>query len=212
MKRTTVLLASFIAATLAFHAWHTPLRGPLSDAEVDAFMATQAVNLGTPWIDEDAFEAFLRSDDGRPFVMINLMEYRQTAEYPEGFELATELTGAEADMLYGRAVLPQLLLRGSYPVARATRHNTIINSVGDTAGEFEEFAMVRYRSRRDLIEMLASDAFGDVNVHKWASLENTLVAPASNGMSFKFIGFIPLFLFVGIGAVLGVALRRRREV
>ncbi|MEM7188676.1 MAG: hypothetical protein AAF439_03615 [Pseudomonadota bacterium] len=211
MKKTVVLLTLLLIALPAFYAWHTPLRGPLTDAEVDAFMATQSNTVGATWTDQEAFEAFLRSDDGRPFVMINLMEYRETAKYPEEYSPAVEMTGAEAGALYGEAVLPQLLLRGSYPVARAARQNTIINSVGQAVGEFESFVMVRYRSRRDLIDMLTSDAFKAANFHKWASLENTLVAPSANGVSLKFIGFIPLFLFVGIGVVLGIWFRERRR-
>jgi len=210
MKKSAVLLTSLLVALFAFYAWHTPLRGPLTDAEINAFMATQAATGGTDWADEAAFEAFLRNDDGRPFVMINLMEYRETAEYSEKHLPSTEITGSEAGALYGQSVLPQLLLRGSYPVALATRYNTIINSVGETAGKFEAFAMVRYRSRRDLIDMLASDAFKEANFHKWASLENTLVAPSNNRASFKFIGFIPLFLIAGIGIGLGMLFRERR--
>lgn len=211
MKKTTLLLTSLLIAFLAFYAWHTPLRAPLTDAEIDAFMTSQAATAGTNWTDEAAFEAFLQNDDGRPFVMINLLEYREAAEYPEGTAPQADLTGSQANTYYGQAVLPQLLLRGSYPVARATRHTTIINSVGETAGQFESFTMVRYRSRRDLIDMLSSDAFQQANIHKWASLENTLVAPSENGASLKFIGFIPLFLFFGIGVVLGRVVLGRRE-
>ncbi|MEM6533467.1 MAG: hypothetical protein AAF654_12650 [Myxococcota bacterium] len=207
MKKTAAILAGLLISILAFYAWHTPLGGPLTGAEIDAFMASQSRTAGTTWTDEEAFEAFLRNDDGRSFVMINLMEYLETAEYPEEHSPAAPMTGKEASALYGQAVLPQLLLRGSYPVARATRYTTIINSVGETAGEFESLAMVRYRSRRDLIDMLASDAFGEANFHKWASLENTLVAPSKNGASFNFIGFIPSFLFVCIGVVLGCLFR-----
>ncbi|MEM8917332.1 MAG: hypothetical protein AAGE37_00620 [Pseudomonadota bacterium] len=183
----------------------------MTDAEIDAFMATQAEVVGTTWADEEAFEAFLRNDNGRPFVMINLMEYREIAQYPDRVPSDADLTGKEAGSLYGQSVLPQLLLRGSYPVARADRHNTIINSVGQTAGEFDSFAMVRYRSRRDLIDMLGSDAFRGANDHKWASLENTLVAPSENAASFKFIGFVPWFLVAGIGVVVGMMIRERRK-
>ncbi|MEM6476135.1 MAG: hypothetical protein AAF687_08215 [Pseudomonadota bacterium] len=207
MKKSVLVLASLMAALVAFYVWHTPFGGPLSDAEIDAFMTEQAEAVGTTWTDEDAFEAFLREDDGRPFVMINLMEYRGTAQYPQGSELDADLSGKEAGALYGQSVLPQLFLRGSYPVARAERHNTIINSVGDTAGEFESFAMVRYRSRRDLIDMLGSDAFRAANDHKWASLENTLVAPSDSAPAFGFVGYIPWVLFVGIGIVLGFLAR-----
>lgn len=210
MRKTLVVLASLLVALLAFYSWHNPLRGPLNDAEIDAFMAKQAEDVGTNWTDEEAFEAFLRNDDGRPFVMINLMEYRQTAQYPEGSALDADLSGKEAGTLYGQSVLPQLLLRGSYPLARADRHTTIINSVGQTAGEFESFAMVRYRSRRDLIDMLSSDAFRSANDHKWASLENTLVAPSQSAPSFSFIGVVPWFLFLGIGVTVGMTIRNRR--
>lgn len=209
MKRTTILLASLLLALVAFHVWHTPMRGPLTDAEIDAFLSNQTETGGVGWTDAEAFEAFLRNDDGRPFVMINLMEVRKTAGYPEDHLSGEEITGAEAARRYGQAVLPLLLRRGSYPVARATRHNTIINSVGQSAGEFDTFAMVRYRSRRDLISMLSSDAFRAAGVHKWASLENTLVAPANNMMSFRVIGFTPWIILVCIVAVLARVLARR---
>lgn len=210
MKKTTVLIASLIVALIAFYAWHTPLRGPLSDAEIETFLSNQTDTGGTAWSDDAAFEAFLRNDDGRPFVMINLMEYRDTAEYPEDYASGEDLTGQQAGSLYGQSVIFELLSRGSYPVARAERYNTIINSVGQSAGEFQSFAMVRYRSRRDLIDMLGSDAFHDAEVHKWASLENTLVAPSRYAVSFKLIEFVPLFLITALCVAFGMRLRERR--
>ena len=83
----------------------------MTAADVDAFIATQAETVGTTWTDESAFEAFLRSDDGRPFVMINLMEYRETAEYPEGYVMDADMTGVEAGARYGQSVVLQLLMR-----------------------------------------------------------------------------------------------------
>ncbi|NVJ98703.1 MAG: hypothetical protein HWE25_11155 [Alphaproteobacteria bacterium] len=179
---------------MGFFAWHTPMGGPLTDAEIADFMASQSEGGGDAWTNEKAFEDFLRNDDGRSFVMINLMEFRETAVYADGHLSGADLTGEEAAGLYAQSVLPQLLTRGSYPVARATRHNTIINSVGERAGEFESFAMVRYRSRRDLINMLSSEEFHAAKVHKWASLENTLVAPSSYAVSFNVIGYLPYFI------------------
>lgn len=211
MKRTLVIFAPLIAAYLAFTAWHMPLRGPLTDAEVDSFMASQAETGGAVWTDAEAFEAFLRSDDGRPFVMINLMQYRDLAEYPEGHEQAQAQSGAEAGAAYGQAVLPLLLRRGSYPMVRAERAATIINSVGDTAGAFDSLAVVRYRSRRDLIEMISSDAFLAAEVHKWASLENTLVAPAHNLPSFRIIGYTSLILLFFALGLLARRLPRRGD-
>lgn len=200
MKKTIFNYVPLLVGLLGFFVWHTPMRGPLTEAEITAFMAKQSQIGSDVWTNEEAFEDFLRKDDGHPFVMINLMEFRETAIYPEGLSPDTELTGEEAAALYSQSVLPQLLMRGSYPVALATRYDTIINSVGERAGEFESLAMVRYRSRRDLINMLSSDSFGAAKVHKWASLENTLVAPSIYRVSFNVIGYLPYFI---IAFVLG---------
>ena len=207
MKKTACLLALPLVALLGFFAWHLPMRGPLTDAEIDTFLANQAAGGGLGWTDTAAFEAFLREDDGHPFVMINLIELRDVAMYPEG--LASEArAGTDAATAYGRAVLPLLLKRGSYPLARALRSQTIINSLGQSAGAFETLVMVRYRSRRDLIDMLASDAFRAAAVHKWASLDNTLVAPARALPSFQLIAYLPLILLC-FSALVGLALFRK---
>jgi hypothetical protein len=210
MKRITLLMGPLLLAFVVFHLWHTPLKGPLTDAEIEAFFASQPETGGTVWTDHEAFEDFLRSDDGRPFVMINLMELRDVPDYPDGFTQDETTTGKAADKAYGQAVLPLLLQRGSYPVARAERYHTLINSLGQTAGTFDSLAMVRYRSRRDLIDMISSEPFLAAEVHKWASLENTLVAPARNMPSFRIIGWTPLFLFIGAAAMIAhIALRKR---
>ncbi|MEM9633931.1 MAG: hypothetical protein AAGA50_21550 [Pseudomonadota bacterium] len=208
MKRTAYVLAPLLLALAGFYAWHMPMRGPLTDVEIDRFLANQAETGGSVWTDEEAFETFLREDDGHPFVMINLMELRDVANYSEG-SVAEARTGADAEAAYGRAVILLLLQRGSYPVARADRSHTIINSLGQSAAEFDSFAMVRYRSRRDLIDMLGSDAFIEAGVDKWASLENTLVAPASRLSSFNLIGYIPIFIFTCIAVVVTHALSRK---
>ena len=210
MKRTALLISPFLMLLIGFFAWHTPRGGPLSDAEIEAFMATQPETGGLSLTDTETFEAFLRADDGRPFLMFNLMTLRDVAEYPDEYIGEINQTAAEADQAYGWGVLPLLLARGSYPVAGAARQFTLINSVGEAAENFDKVALVRYRSRRDLIDMLSSEAFLSVEAHKWASLENTLVAPSVKNPAFNFIGFIPLILVTGIGAFLAGTLNGRR--
>ncbi|MEM9801079.1 MAG: hypothetical protein AAGA20_12200 [Planctomycetota bacterium] len=210
MKKTASLVVLLLVALVGFYAWHTPFGGPLTEAEIAAYMAEQEAAGGDAWTDLEAFEAFLREDDGRRFVMINLMEVRDEAEYPDDFA-GEPKSGAEADAAYGGAVIPLLLRRGSYPVLLAERYHTIINSLGETAAEFDDFAMVRYRSRRDLIDMLSSDRFREASVHKWASLENTLVAPGRRGIGFQAIGYVPVLLMIAIAIVVGRGVLGRRK-
>ncbi|MEM7440548.1 MAG: hypothetical protein AAF393_13185 [Pseudomonadota bacterium] len=174
MKKRAFMMAPIVVTLLAFFVWHTPLRGPLTQNEIDVFMHNQTESGGSSWAVSETFEAFLRSDDGRPFVMINLMEIRDVAVYPDGSE-TDRYSGAQADAAYGQSVLPLLLARGSYPIANATRSFTILNSLGSEAGAFDVAAIVRYRSRRDLLSMISSEAFLEAEVHKWASLENSLL-------------------------------------
>lgn len=205
MKRIALTLAPFALAITVFFAWHTPWQGPLTEAEIQEFITTQPETGGSAWTDTDAFEAFLRADDGRPFVMVNLMELRDTAPVHNG------LSAAEADAHYGQAVLPLLLRRGSYPIARAERFQTVINSLGDTAAGFDTVALVRYRSRRDLIDMLMSEPFLAAEVYKWASLENTLVAPSNPKLAFGIIGYVPFLLVIGAAAAVLAAKGKRRD-
>ncbi|MEM1378564.1 MAG: hypothetical protein AAGG69_14370 [Pseudomonadota bacterium] len=209
MRRAVYFFTPIVLLLVGFYVWHTPMRGPLTEAEIDAFIASQAEKGGTVWTSEEAFEAFLRNDDGRPFVMINLMEFRERAQYSDENASNTDMTGEEAGVIYGQSVLPQLLIRGSYPISRAARHNTIINSVGQQAGEFDSFAMVRYRSRRDLIDMIGSEGFQAAEIHKWASLENTLVAPSNHLASLQVVGYLPYFLVVFVAGFFSRALFSR---
>ncbi len=210
MRRPAFIVIVLLLALAGFHVWHTPLRGPLSDTEIDRFLSTQQETGGAAWTDAEAFEAFLRADDGRPFVMINLMEVRDVAAYPADFA-SEAAAGVDAERAYGQAVLPLLLARGSYPIARAERHQTIINSVGEDAANFDSLALVRYRSRRDLIDMISSEPFLSAELHKWASLENTLVAPARATTSFQLLGFLPFIPLLFAAGMLAQAVLQARS-
>lgn len=92
------------------------------------------------------------ADDGRPFYMFNLMAYRERAGYRPGTALNGStptgiISGRDAGWLYMRAVLPELLKRGCYPVFVAGKIRNLLSAGGNT-DFFENAAIVRYRSRR----------------------------------------------------------------
>ena len=200
MKRVIFLWCALGCIYIGFALWHYPWRGPLSMAEIENLTEGSVGSSGTSWADIEAFVTFLLEDDGRPFVMVNLLEFSDAAQYPEG-QFPNITTGDDASLEYAKSLLPLLFQRGSYPILVLSKHNTILDSVGGEAGAFEQIALVRYRSRRDLLTMITSDAFKDAKVHKWASLDNSLAASTSRMAGLNLGALVPVFLvIIGVGA------------
>lgn len=175
MTAVGILLALYIA----FLLWHEPwFSRRLRPGEAAAVLRGRYDDVAPD--ERAAFQAFLDRDDGRPFYMVNLMQYRAKAAYPGGLlpdgTPAGDMTGREAGHRYERMVIPELLKRGCYPVFAARKLANFLSAGGDT-DFFEEVAVVRYRSRRDLLAMAAGRAFLAGVPHKWASLEKTVAVP-----------------------------------
>lgn len=206
MQRRLIIWIVLIAIYGAFLTWHFSFKPPLTEEEVTAFIAGEDPEGAPEFASTEAFVSFLSEDNGRPFYMLNLIELRPEALYPEGYE--TDITSAEeADAAYGNQVVRLLFARGSYPLLRMAPHEVLIDSVGGAAASFDHAIVVRYRSRRDLLDMITSPEFQAAEVHKWASVERTLVAPTSS------IGATPLSLIVPIALLgAGVLLTRRRSL
>lgn len=105
-------------------------------------------------------------DDG-PVWMVNLMRYREQAEYADG--RATTISGMEADDLY--TPLESLAAVGAEPVFFATVDAQLL---GDTP-KWDRVGVVKYPSRRAFIEMQSRDDFRQAHEHKDAGMAETIV-------------------------------------
>ena len=169
-----------VSLYVAFLLWHEPwFSRRLLPGEAAAVLRGRYDDVAPD--ERAAFEAFLDRDDGRPFYMVNLLQYRVTAAYPDRLlpdgRPAGDMTGREAGHRYTRVVIPELLKRGCYPVFAARKLANFL-SAGAGTDFFEEVVVVRYRSRRDLLAMAAGRAFLAGVPHKWASLEKTVAVPS----------------------------------
>ncbi len=111
-------------------------------------------------------------EDG-PFFMVNLIRHREHAEYPDGRE--TNLTGEQADGIYGSLILPILLDIGARPVFVANVEDNLIDADG---AAWTQIGVVRYPSRAKFFDMLERQDFVDAAQHKLAGVEKTLVLVA----------------------------------
>lgn len=130
---------------------------------------------GSGSVDRDLVRQMMEmpAEEDGPFFMVNFIRFRERAEYPDGRE--TDLTGVEANQIYGGAVSPILAEIGARPVFLAT----VNASLEATAGEqFHQIAVVLYPSRAAFFGMLEREDFRAVAIHKVAGVERTLVMPA----------------------------------
>jgi len=134
-----------------------------------------------PAIDPTAAQVRDLRDNGPdgPIVMLNLLKFREAANYPQGHE-HTGSTGREAYARYqhnftvtvGPVSQAQVLYDG--PVMR-----TFIGASAD--GDWHQMLIVRYPSRKHFLAMMADPGYQQGLVHRWAALERTLLLQCGAG-------------------------------
>jgi hypothetical protein len=97
--------------------------------------------------------------------------------------VAHPITG---ELMDGRTLLTEyfepfaigLVLRGGHPVFQARTVGDNVDSWNaDDNVSFSATAMMRYRSRRDLMELVMDPAFTDGHIYKLAAIERTISYP-----------------------------------
>ena len=110
---------------------------------------------------------FQRKDPGGPMWALNLMQYRDRAEYADGRK--TDLTGAEADDVY--APHEHLAAVGSRIILLAP----VVHHLRGDDRRWDRIAIAHYRDRMALVEMNSSKEFQTDEQHKDAGMEFTIV-------------------------------------
>jgi hypothetical protein len=182
-------------AIIVFYAlfllWYGGRTRPLSTAEVDEFLQLLVRN-GLDHDDPELFASvkrLLEKDDGRSFLMLNLIRYRDKAAYPPGTPYGDN--AMEADRRYARAFFPYLLRYGNIPVLISRRTGSFIEP--SNATPWQVVAMIRYRSRRDFIRSVRAVVGKNVMIHKWAAIDTTHVFPVR-----PLFDLIPIRLLVAL--------------
>lgn len=158
-----------------FCFWYTDLKGPLSDEEIDNFVATMTAN-GTPPDKIDFVETFMRADSGRQFLMINNINMNDNPPPVEG--AAPNASANELMASYMEHMIPALLSRGCHPVIMGKAAYVAMDVVGiEGAEQWTEGALFRYRSRHSFMEIVSNPAFRDKHHFKTAALDKTIAFP-----------------------------------
>lgn len=167
----------------AFCWWYTNTGGPLDVEEVARFAAAMRDGGGTPERIAN-LRRFMAEDDGRQFLMVNVLHLAAAPPPVPGAaagESAPELLDRYMDYMY-----PAMFSRASHPVFSGGAVFGAMDLLGfdghPTAGQWTDAALVRYRSRRDLMEIALNAEFAERHPFKLAALEKTIAFPVSPGL------------------------------
>jgi len=160
----------------AFALWYFNWRGPLTSDEIEAFMTRFESVEGTKNTDASTFRAFLENDDGKEFVMLNQVHlHDKSVPHPTSKQ---SMSASEVLRGYFNPFARALFKRGGHPVFQARTVGGNIDSWNADANVgFGTTAMMRYKSRRDLVELVLDPAFADGHVYKLAAIERTVSYP-----------------------------------
>ena len=118
---------------------------------------------------KEQMEGFLEPGQEGPIYMVNLLKFRESATYEDGRD--SDLTGAQAYAIYGRAVADLVRDLGGSMVFSGTVSRLMLGEVEDL---WDQVAIVMYPSRAAMLDMVVSDAYRDIAVHRDAGLQGQL--------------------------------------
>jgi len=177
MTRTRWIWLVSVGLYAAFFSWYTSFGGPLTDEEIAHYMARVESREPAPSPERVAMmRRFMEEDTGDDFVMVNVIDKYETPLQIEGVE-----PGESSDAVlakYMAYMYPALFARACHPVLYGQAANSAMDLMNAEGMEqWTNGAGMRYRSRRDLLEIATDPAFSGSHEFKVAAMRKTIAFP-----------------------------------
>ena len=210
LKINSRFIVWFIVLILytTFFSWYTNLKGPLSSEEVDYYVERLEKN-GTSPDGIKKVKKFLKEDNGRDFYMFNMMDF---SDNPPDLP-ATGPNASASDLMnhYMEYMFPELLSRACHPIFAGKMVFQALDLTGiENAELWDQGAIMRYRSRRDMMEISVNPIFSTRHDYKLGALDKTIATPVEADLilvDFRFLLALISFTFV---TLIDLALFRKR--
>lgn len=162
---------------LGFFSWYTSFKGPLTEQEIADYLAYyQSQDAGSTPERLANLKRFMEEDSGDDFVMVNVIDLYDTPQPIEGVrpgESSEAVLGKYMEFMY-----PELFARASHPVLFGQAAATALDLMNaEDMQRWTQGAAMRYRSRRDMLEIATNPAFAGAHEFKIASMAKTIAFP-----------------------------------
>lgn len=129
---------------------------------------------------KEQMAGFFENDHGKPISMVNLLKFKDQADYPEDHEFHDKgMTGAEAYAIYGAAVTELVISLGGKMRFFGDVQRLMLGEVEEL---WEQVGIAQYPNRQAMVDMMMSDAYRAIEVHRNAGLAGQLNIETVEGL------------------------------
>lgn len=118
---------------------------------------------------EEQIQGFSEPGPNGPIYMVNLLKFKERAEYTDG--RASNLTGEQAYAIYAEGVAELLMQHGGSLTFAADVERLML---GDVEELWDKVAIAMYPSRAAMLAMMGSPQMQEIGVHRAAGLAGQL--------------------------------------
>ncbi len=193
MTRTRWIWAILTGLYVALFSWYTSFGGPLTDQEIAHYIGLiESRELAPPPERVAMLRKFMEEDTGDDFVMVNLIDMYETPLQIEGVE-----PGETSDEVLAKYMAYMLPANSAMDLMNA-----------DGMEQWSQGAGMRYRSRRDVLEISSNPAFAGSHEFKIAAMAKTIAFPIDPWLQLG----DPRFVLALLLGVIGCGLSWREAV
>jgi len=177
LTRIQTIWLVLVVLYAAFFGWYTSFGGPLTEEETAEYLRYFEQRDPAPAPEMLAtLKRFMEEDTGDDFVMINVIDM-----YPTPLQVEGVAPGDSSDDVlnkYMEYMYPALFSRASHPVIFGAAANSAMDLMNAEGMEnWTRAAGMRYRSRRDMLEITTNPAFSGSHDFKIAAMKKTIAFP-----------------------------------
>ena len=177
-----IIWGAALLAYAVFRLWYDSWSGPLKPAEIDAFLSQMAGRFEGTGNSPDVMRAFLEADDGREFVMLNLVKAQM--EQVEDPKTGQRVQGFELLKRYSKRFMPVLFRNGGHPGMVGRKVGGYVDAWNTEADPgWTIFGLMRYRSRRDMMKLVMDPSFMEGHPDKLLGTLATFSFPTQRVLS-----------------------------
>lgn len=216
-----MLVVGYASFLIWFCGWPLPAGIPLSESDAETYRKLfEETAIKDEFMSTD-FEEFLQKDDGNTIGLTMKLKFRNDLSYPsnvpEGFAPAETVDEALSSMMY--STVSTMIPYGATPVAVFNHHGQLVRSVSQTAmdedeedelvgistggeGGWDQTWVLRFRSRRDLCDVLLAINASPLYTHRQGAIEKIEADVVSTASVYFFSIDLICSLMVMLGCIL----------